>query len=57
MTNAEKIQAMSIEKLADYISELCDCDTSNCPICCMPINCAHGCKEAWLKYLVREVDE
>lgn len=57
MTNAEKIQSMSIEELADYISEFCDCGASNCPIHCMPINCGNGCKEAWLKYIAREVDE
>ncbi len=57
MTNAEKIRAMSIDELAEYISKFCDCDVSDCPIRCMPINCVNGCIEAWRKYLVRQAEE
>ena len=56
MTNAEKMRAMSNEELADYISEFCDCDHGRCPIQYYPISCIKGCREAWLKYLVREDD-
>ena len=57
MTNAEKIKAMSIDELAEYIGEFCDCNYSNCPINRSPVSCVNGCVEAWRKYLLREADE
>ena len=57
MTNAEKIKAMSIDELAEYIGEFCDCDYCHCPINNSPVSCVSGCVEAWRKYLSRETDE
>ena len=57
MTNAEKIKAMSIDELAEYIGEFCDCDYCHCPINHSPVSCTSGCVEAWRKYLSREADE
>lgn len=49
MTNAEIIKAKSNEELAEYISQIVDCD-----ICKLPCDYKKQCSGTWLEWLNKE---
>lgn len=59
MTNADKIKAMSDEKLAEILAEGCH-NTRECPTICDPIypfdEIVESCEKCWLEWLKQEVE-
>jgi hypothetical protein len=56
-TNADRIRAMSDEKLASLFGSTCDCDNACCFIHHEGVSCMNGCEAAWLEWLKKEVEE
>lgn len=57
ITNADRIRAMSDEKLASLFGSTCDCDNACCFIHHEGVSCMNGCEAAWLEWLKKEVEE
>lgn len=49
MTNFEKIKNMRVEELADFISELTDCDRCH-------LLCGGDCQYSWKQWLKSEAE-
>ena len=50
-TNLEKIRAMSVEELAEFLS-----GTENCDECDFLLNCKDQCVDDWKKYLLSDAN-
>lgn len=56
-SNADRIRAMSDEKLASLFGNTCDCDNACCFIHNEGVSCMNGCEAAWLEWLKKEVEK
>ena len=56
MTNYEKIKAMSVEEMADFMLQRFDCAACPKGVECTDF-CGAGCKKLLTEYLLQEADE
>ena len=55
MKNVDKLRALSVEKIADFLVD-CDCFQAKCP--CDPRICVNeGCRASWVDWLEREAED